>query len=95
MKFCDTLAVEITDRTELRRCPELDTSTDPPTAVRETILEHQPLVSLHGHIHESRAAAKLGSTVAIDPGSTYREDVLRGVLMTIQGRRVSYQFRSG
>lgn len=97
--------------TGLGRCPELDTSTDPPTpvrvsgelvytdagssAVRETLLEHQPLVGLHGHIHESRAAAELGETIAINPGSTYREGVLRGVLVTLAGRRVSYQFTSG
>ena len=97
--------------TGLGRCPELDTSTDPPSpvrvsgelvytdagssAVRESVLEHQPLAGLHGHIHESRAAAELGDTVVINPGSTSREGVLRGVLVTLNGRRVSYQFTSG
>lgn len=97
--------------TGLGRCPELDTSSDPPTpvrvagevvytdagssAVRDTLMEHQPLLGLHGHIHESRAAAEVGATIAINPGSTYREGVLRGVLVTLQGRRVSYQFTSG
>ena len=30
------------------------------TAVRDAILEYQPLLSLHGHIHESRGMHKLG-----------------------------------
>ncbi|HEX7301008.1 MAG TPA: hypothetical protein VF257_18570 [Solirubrobacteraceae bacterium] len=97
--------------TGLGRCPELDTSTDPPrpvrvsgelvytdagsSAVRDSLLAHQPLVGLHGHIHESRAAAKLGATVVLNPGSTYREGILRGVLVTLHGTRVSYQFTSG
>jgi len=41
------------------------------TAVREAILEYQPLLSLHGHIHESRGMQRLGQTICINPGSTY------------------------
>jgi Icc-related predicted phosphoesterase len=95
----------------LARCPELDTSTDPPTpvrvageliyhdagstAVRETLLEHQPIASLHGHIHEARGAANVGATTALNPGSHYHEGILRGVIVTISGRRIVHQFTSG
>ncbi len=95
----------------LARCPELDTSTDPPTpvrvageliyhdagstAVRDALLEHQPLAALHGHIHEARGAAKLGATTALNPGSHYHEGILRGVIVTVSGSRVVHQFTSG
>lgn len=39
------------------------------TSVRDLIERAQPLLSLHGYIHESRAARKIGRTVAINPGS--------------------------
>ncbi|MEA2401802.1 MAG: uncharacterized protein QOK00_2205 [Thermoleophilaceae bacterium] len=95
----------------LDRCPELDASTDPPTvvriggevvigdagssAVRDALSEHQPLVGLHGHIHESRASAKIGSTLALNPGSDYGDGLLRGVIVVLDGRRVVHQFTSG
>jgi Icc-related predicted phosphoesterase len=66
------------------------------TAVRETIERHQPLLSLHGHIHESGGTVRIGRTVAINPGSEYSEGVLRGALVTVGGGRlVRYQATSG
>jgi Icc-related predicted phosphoesterase len=66
------------------------------TAVREFIERHRPLLSLHGHIHESRGAVKIGETLAINPGSTYGEGVLDGATVDIvDGRVVSYQLVSG
>jgi Icc-related predicted phosphoesterase len=66
------------------------------TAVRSLIEHHRPLLALHGHIHESRAAATIGSTLCINPGSAYGEGVLDGVTVDIDGRRVtSYQLVSG
>lgn len=58
------------------------------TAVREAIEEHQPLLSLHGHIHESGGLARIGRTTAINAGSEYGEGVLRGVLLTVGGGSV-------
>ena len=43
------------------------------SAVREVIEEVQPILSLHGHIHESRAAVRVGRTLAVNPGSSYVE----------------------
>jgi len=51
------------------------------TAVREAIEEHQPLLSLHGHIHESRGVDRVGRTLCINPGSEYPEGVLRGAIV--------------
>jgi Icc-related predicted phosphoesterase len=55
------------------------------TAVRAAIEAHQPLASLHGHIHESGGSVRIGRTVAINAGSEYGEGVLRGVLLTVGG----------
>ena len=42
-------------------------------AVRESILEYGPALSLHGHIHEGKGAVKLGRTLAVNPGSSYED----------------------
>jgi uncharacterized protein len=59
------------------------------TSVRDLIQRLQPVVSLHGHIHESRAISKIGRTVAINPGSAYTEGVLQGAIVTLKGRKVT------
>jgi Icc-related predicted phosphoesterase len=58
------------------------------TAVRSAIEEVQPLVTLHGHIHESGGATRIGRTLAINAGSEYGEGVLHGVLVTVGGGRL-------
>lgn len=66
------------------------------TAVREVIEKYQPLVGLHGHIHESRGEFKLGSTVCLNPGSEYAEGILRGVIIAVDDKKLrGYQFTSG
>jgi uncharacterized protein len=90
----------------------LDTSVDPPkmimkggqpvttgvgsTSVREAIEKHNPLLGLHGHIHESRGIVKLGRTLCINPGSEYGEGILRGAIVNLSKDKVlSYQLTSG
>jgi uncharacterized protein len=53
-------------------------------AVREAIEKYQPLLALHGHVHESRGAVKIGRTLCINPGSEYSEGILHGALVTIR-----------
>jgi Icc-related predicted phosphoesterase len=50
-------------------------------AVRTVIEKYQPMLGLHGHIHESRGSTKIGRTLCINPGSEYGESVLRGVIV--------------
>jgi Icc-related predicted phosphoesterase len=65
-------------------------------AVRVLIEEVQPLLGLHGHIHEGRGAVKLGRTLAVNPGSDYGTGTLNGVLATLDRDRVrSHQFVRG
>jgi Icc-related predicted phosphoesterase len=88
----------------LDRCMRLDTTVSPPrpvpgaeidagsTAVRDAIERHEPALSLHGHIHESRGVRKIGPTRCVNPGSEYSEGVLnaaivdfrRGELLNVQ-----------
>lgn len=56
------------------------------TAVRDAILRYQPLVSLHGHIHESKGVQRIGRTRAVNPGSEYAEGVLDGALVDVDPR---------
>lgn len=58
------------------------------TAVRDAILQYQPLLSLHGHIHESRATQKLGRTISINPGSSYSDWSLQGIVVDLNGSKV-------
>jgi hypothetical protein len=63
---------------------------------RLIIEEYQPLLSLHGHIHESRGATTIGRTVCINPGSEYNSGRLLGVLITVTDHEVrSRQFIAG
>lgn len=66
-------------------------------AVRNVIARHQPILSLHGHIHESRGEARIGRTLAVNPGSEYSEGVLRGVIITLNAKKgvKGVQFVSG
>jgi Icc-related predicted phosphoesterase len=66
------------------------------TAVRAVIERHQPLLALHGHIHESQGRKKLAGTLCINPGSEYTEGVLRGVIVRLRDDKViSTQFVKG
>jgi Icc-related predicted phosphoesterase len=57
------------------------------SAVREALERYQPMLSLHGHIHESRGEARIGRTLAINPGSEYSEGVLRGAIITLSPKK--------
>jgi len=67
------------------------------TAVRDAILKHQPLLSLHGHIHEGKGAARLGKTLAINAGSLYEQGVLQGAVVDLDPRKgiKSYMLTTG
>ena len=93
--------------TGLGTCPKLDTSVKPPkpvtrflrpvytdagsVAVRKVIDEFQPLLGLHGHIHESKGKYKLGRTMVFNAGSEYTSGILHGIILTLEpGRLVQY-----
>jgi Icc-related predicted phosphoesterase len=52
-------------------------------AVREAIANLAPALGLHGHVHESPAAQKLGPTLCVNPGSDYGDGILRGAIVDL------------
>jgi hypothetical protein len=65
-------------------------------AVANMIQKYQPLIGLHGHIHESRGAQKINRTMIINPGSEYSEGILKGALVVLErGKVKDYVFTSG
>lgn len=65
-------------------------------SIRKAIEEHQPLLGLHGHIHESRGALSIGKTLCINPGSEYGEGILRGAIVNLENGKVKgYLLTSG
>ena len=96
--------------TNLDSAPELDANLTPKLslsggfkmvsvgskAVRAAIEKCQPLLGLHGHIHESRSAQKIGRTMCINPGSEYGEGILRGVIVDLTKQKLeNYMFTMG
>ena len=58
------------------------------TACRAAIEKHQPMLGIHGHIHESHGFVMIGKTLCANPGSDYGEGVLRGFLTEIEGDKI-------
>ena len=87
--------------TMLDLAPELDVNKKPVTvagqvnfvhvgskAVTEAIEKYQPLMGLHGHIHESNGNDKIGNTTVVNPGSEYGEGILRGYIIEIKNNKI-------
>ena len=95
--------------TVLDRCPKLDENQQVvydmgnPVSMQagcetltSVITKHQPMLSLHGHIHEGRGNIKIGNTTCINPGSVYPEGILQGALVKLKGTEVeSVQMTQG
>ena len=56
-------------------------------AVRGSILDYGPALSLHGHIHEGKGAVKLGRTLAVNPGSSYEDGVLQAAIVDLDAKK--------
>jgi uncharacterized protein len=68
------------------------------TSVRESIKSFQPVLSLHGHIHESKGSVRIGKTLALNPGSSYEEGILQAALVNIDTKKKkvkNYQLVNG
>ncbi|OLC47915.1 MAG: hypothetical protein AUH80_04080 [Chloroflexi bacterium 13_1_40CM_4_65_16] len=88
-------------RSGLDSAPELDATLKPvvrgghvdmvpvgSTAVRDAIQKYQPLLGLHGHIHECRAMKRIGRSMCINPGSDYYTGALRGAILQVSRHKV-------
>lgn len=57
-------------------------------ALREVIEKNQPLLGLHGHIHEGRGTTRIGKTLCINPGSLYEQGILQGALVALGKNKI-------
>ncbi len=65
-------------------------------AARAVVDEFHPLRGLFGHIHEAKAAVRLGRTLCINPGSMYEQGRLLGAFITLAKDKVkSYILTTG
>jgi Icc-related predicted phosphoesterase len=57
-------------------------------AVLELIDRYQPLLALHGHVHEGKGTRKYKKTLCINPGSMYEQGILHGAVVELKPRKV-------
>lgn len=63
------------------------------TGVRRAIQELQPLVSVHGHVHESGGQSKIGRTTCFNAGSEANQGILRGYIIDLDKKKLLRSFR--
>lgn len=57
-------------------------------AVLELIEKYEPLLTLHGHIHEGKGTRKYKRTLCINPGSMYEQGMLHGAVVELKPNKV-------
>ena len=57
-------------------------------AVLDLIDKYQPLLALHGHVHEGKGTRKYKRTLCINPGSMYEQGMLHGAVVELKPEKV-------
>jgi Icc-related predicted phosphoesterase len=66
------------------------------SAVRDFIEKREPLLGLHGHVHDSKGIETVAKTICVNPGSEYADGVLCGAIIGIaDGEITSCQLVTG
>lgn len=67
------------------------------TAVRTAVERYEPVVTLHGHIHEGRGLYRCGNSRCFNPGSDYSAGVLMGLVVDFDdaGGYLHHTFTAG
>jgi hypothetical protein len=60
-------------------------------AVRNVIEEFQPVLAIHGHVHESPGHVRVGRTLCVNAGSEAAVGILRACLIDIDEHGVKSQ----
>jgi Icc-related predicted phosphoesterase len=63
------------------------------TGVRRALQELQPLVSVHGHVHEAGGQGKIGRTTCFNAGSEANQGILRGFVFDLGKDKLERAFR--
>ncbi len=61
--------------------------------VRRALQELQPLVSVHGHVHEAPGQSKIGRTTCFNAGSEANQGILRGFVFDLGKDKLERSFR--
>lgn len=65
-------------------------------SVLKVIEKYQPLLTLHGHIHEGKGTRKYKRTLCINAGSQYEQGILQGIVVDLQPKKIgSYVLTTG
>jgi len=65
-------------------------------SVLKVIEKYQPLLSVHGHIHEGKGTRKYKRTLCINAGSQYEQGILQGIVVDLQPKKIgSYVLTTG
>jgi Icc-related predicted phosphoesterase len=57
-------------------------------AVRKFIEKTQPMLTLHGHIHEAPGHVRIGKTLCINAGSEYAEGIMKAAIINVERDKV-------
>jgi hypothetical protein len=57
-------------------------------AVLTVIEKYQPLLGLHGHVHEGKGTKRYKRTLCINPGSMYEQGVLHGAVVELKPNKL-------
>jgi len=57
-------------------------------AVMKVIDKYEPMLSLHGHIHEGKGTRKFKKTLSINPGSMYEQGILHGAVIELKPKKL-------
>ncbi len=57
-------------------------------AVMTVIDKYQPLLGLHGHIHEAKGTRKYKKTLCVNPGSMYEQGMLNGAVIELKPQKI-------
>jgi Icc-related predicted phosphoesterase len=63
------------------------------TGVRRALQELQPIISVHGHVHEAAGQSKVGRTICLNAGSEANQGILRGFIFDLGKDKVERTFR--
>lgn len=57
-------------------------------AVMTVIDKYEPILGLHGHIHEGKGTRKYKKTLCVNPGSMYEQGMLNGAVIELKPNKV-------
>ena len=64
-------------------------------SIRKFIEKRQPLLGLHGHIHESAGYDNIKKTIVFNPGSEYQLGIFKAIIIDLSEKGIEKWFKLG